>query len=197
MTIRENIKREVITDYYLGVLSAEDKVKFERYLAIYPELWEELEAVKKEIDSDLYVKTPSHINLKEKTWAVIENLLLEDKMDLNHLPLINRFSKAGPWLEALSSLLPETLAKGRFEYMLTHNERLTQVLIMSATDIEEEVHHKTQESFIILHGECECHIGTEKIKLSAGDFLEIPLHESHDVKVLSSYVVAVMQRING
>jgi len=60
----------------------------------------------------------------------------------------------------------------------------------------DEVHTDVWESFIVLEGECECYIGTDTVvRLKAGGYLEIPMHEHHDVKIISDYVVGIMQRI--
>jgi len=70
-----------------------------------------------------------------------------------------------------------------------------QVLFISKVDVEEEIHDHERESFIILEGECECHIGHDVIRLGPGGFVEIPMYTPHNVKVISPYVVAILQRV--
>ena len=67
--------------------------------------------------------------------------------------------------------------------------------MISRTDVDDEVHEHEQESFLVLEGECECHIGDTVYRLGPGGFIEIPLHLNHNVRVLSPYVVAVLQHI--
>jgi mannose-6-phosphate isomerase-like protein (cupin superfamily) len=49
-----------------------------------------------------------------------------------------------------------------------------------------EVHNNEYERFLILEGSCDIQIGSELHKLSAGDFLSIPLHVSHHLRVTSA-----------
>jgi quercetin dioxygenase-like cupin family protein len=65
--------------------------------------------------------------------------------------------------------------------------------VISRVDVPEESHEEVFESLLILKGECECTIGTETIQMQAGDYIDIPLHIPHNVKVLSPYVVAILQ----
>ncbi|MBK8504236.1 MAG: cupin domain-containing protein [Saprospiraceae bacterium] len=52
------------------------------------------------------------------------------------------------------------------------------------------MHHKVIESFLILEGTCECHItseggSTRTIRMRVGDFITMPLGETHDIWVTS------------
>ena len=67
--------------------------------------------------------------------------------------------------------------------------------MIGKTGVDDEVHVNEKESFLVLEGECECYVGDNVYRLGPGGFIEIPLHEHHNVKVISEYVVAVMQRI--
>jgi len=63
-------------------------------------------------------------------------------------------------------------------------------------EIPLEVHDDMIESFILLKGECRCLLGQTYIDLKPGDFLEIPIHTEHSVKVTSKEpVLAVLQRV--
>ena len=197
MNAQEYIDNGMVLDYSLGLLTGEDKAAFERALLAYPELADELKALQTGLEkyASAYSKAPSS-STKEIIWGTLENLLLEKEMDLNKLPLINKFTDYKAWYNAVKPLLPKTVSGEPFMHLLTGTDTVTQVLVMSATDIPDEVHEDVYESFIILDGECECHIGTDTvIRLQAGGYIEIPLHQHHDVKIISSYVVGVMQRI--
>lgn len=49
----------------------------------------------------------------------------------------------------------------------------------------QEIHHAEYERFLIIEGTCDIKIGEDIHSLSPGDFLEIPLHVTHSVKVTS------------
>ena len=197
MNAQEYIESGSILDYCLGLMTGQDKADFEEALRLYPELDQELKAVQEGLNryAAIYSKVPLD-STKNKVMGSLENLLLEKQMDVNRLPLINKFSDHAAWMAAIAPLLPNKVEGEPFMHVLTATDAITQVLVMSATDIPDEVHEDVWESFIILEGECECHIGTDRVvRLTAGGYLEIPMHEHHDVKIISKYVVGIMQRI--
>ena len=197
MKAQEYIDNNIVSDYCLGLLKGEDKAAFEKALLLYPELQQEVKSIQEGLEKyvSVYSKAPSYTT-KGKIMGTLENLLLEKQMDLNKLPIINKFSDHKAWMTAIAPLLPKALAGEPFMHVLTTTDSITQVLVMSATDIPDEVHEDVRESFIILEGECECYIGTDTVvRLKAGGYLEIPMHAHHDVKIISDYVVGIMQRI--
>jgi hypothetical protein len=197
MNAKEYMENGVVLDYFLGLLTEIEKIDFEQALNIYPELDRELKLIQNGMDKYMstYQNTPPDF-MKDKIWGTLQNLLLEKEMDLRNLPLLNKFSDHKAWLSAMAPLLPKVLRNKQYIHLLTHTDKVMQVLIMSAIDIEDEVHGDVYESFMILEGECECRIGTDTVvRVKAGGYLEIPLHQHHDVKIISDYVVGVMQRI--
>jgi len=59
-----------------------------------------------------------------------------------------------------------------------------------------ETHTSEYEKFLIVEGSCDLTIGTTVHHLKAGDYLSIPLHISHDVKVTSSIPCKIiLQRV--
>ena len=117
-------------------------------------------------------------------------------MKADDLPVINRFSDHKDWLQMLEGLTEVQLdERGRWIKVLRQNEQITQMLIVSTTDIEEETHENEYESFLILSGACKCTIGNNVTLMEAGDYMEIPLHLAHDVALASERVVAILQRI--
>jgi mannose-6-phosphate isomerase-like protein (cupin superfamily) len=184
-----------LIDYSLGLLNENDRLEMEIALELYPQLKEELRMLQDILHKYLRNKPEASAELKERIWATLQNISLEKYMNLQHLPLINKYSNHKSWMDAVSPLLPKKLKAPFYARPLTNTKGVTQVLIMSGIDIPDEVHEDELESFILLEGECECHVGERIIKVSAGGYLEIPLHQHHDVKILSEYIVGVMQRI--
>jgi len=197
MNEQEYIESGMVLDYSLGLLTGPEKLAFEHALKLYSELDQVLKAVQEGLEK--YASAYSNLPLpstKGKVMNALENLLHEKQMNLNKLPVINKFSDPGAWMAAVAPLLPKVVDGEPFMHILTATDSITQLLVMSATDIPDEVHEDVWESFIILEGECECHIGTDTvIRLTAGGYLEIPMHEHHNVKIISKYVVGIMQRI--
>jgi mannose-6-phosphate isomerase-like protein (cupin superfamily) len=197
MNIEEYIDSGIILDYCLGLVHGAEKEAFEKAMLLYPPLSEELDAIQAGLNKyvSAYQKAPS-ISTKEKIMGTLENLLLEKEMALTKLPLINKFSNYQTWLDAVRPLIPDKISNELFMHILTNTDKVVQAVVKFDIDVIEEVHDDLFESFMILEGECECHIGTDRvIRLRAGDYLDIPLYESHNVKIISDYVVGIMQRI--
>ncbi len=117
-------------------------------------------------------------------------------MDLANLPFINRFSDYRNWLPLVKNFGELPLAEdGRHLKILQQDEKITQILIVSTTNIEEETHEDEYESFLILSGSCKCTIGENVRLMATGDYMEIPLHKPHDVELISDSVVAILQRV--
>jgi mannose-6-phosphate isomerase-like protein (cupin superfamily) len=60
----------------------------------------------------------------------------------------------------------------------------------------EEIHHTQFEKFLVLEGSCEVTIDGKVNPLAKGDYLQIPLHLKHDVRVTSTVPCKViLQRL--
>lgn len=185
MNLKPYIESGILELYVLNSLSNDERRGVERMLAMYPELKQELDAIESALESYAKVasvKPPDY--LKER---IIDSLF----------PLINCFADYKNWLPLLKGLEEFPLGEdGRYLKILRQDQHVTQMLIVSNTDIEEEIHEDEYESFLVLEGECKCKIGDKLTFMGAGDYMEIPLHETHEVELLSKRVVAILQRIN-
>lgn len=130
--------------------------------------------------------------LRNRVLAAL-NFFDEEKIELDHLPLTGKYSNYTAWLNAVEHLLPAEPFEDFFIKELQRNEHIAQMLVVTKLDVAEEMHEELSESFFILKGQCACTVGNEVFTLNAGDHLEIPLHVSHDIKILSPYVIAILQ----
>lgn len=197
MNLKSYIESGIIERYVLNDLPVNEKRGVERMLHTYPELREELNAIELALQSYATSQkiTPPHY-LQEQVIKSLLNFEKEKAMDIEDLPLINRFSDFKNWLPMVERLGELPLADdGRCIKILRCDEQVTQILIVSTTDIEEETHENEYESFLILSGACKCTIGNNVRLMEAGDYMEIPLHALHDVALVSESVVAILQRI--
>ena len=196
MNIQEYIESGILHDYCLGLLSAEDRMQVEHNCREYPELKAELAAVQQSLNdyAVAFSKVPQ-ASLKDKIWELLSNINDEEKKNIERLPLINRYSDYKNWLHIVKPLLPEKLEKPMFVKVIRDDDQAWQSVIWTRADYPDEVHDDLKECFIVLEGECECHIGDKVIGLRPGGYLDIPLHMHHHVKVLSGPVLAVVQRL--
>jgi mannose-6-phosphate isomerase-like protein (cupin superfamily) len=196
MNVQEYIDSGVLHDYCIHALTAAEKAEVEKMCARYPEVQEELSRMQEDLEkfaAQTEVWPP--VQIKETIWSTLENLNKEKTGDLNDLPEINKYTDHNNWKRIVMPFMPQDLKNDRIVKTIRESAGITQMLIVSKTDVEEETHENEHESFIILEGECECLVGNKVIRLGPGGFLEIPLHTLHSVKVTSAYVVAVLQHI--
>lgn len=195
MTPYEYSDEAVVLEYCLGLLPAGAEKKFKELLERDAELANEIKQVKFALEA--YVSAQYRIpqqGLREKVLTVLDYLAKEKNLDLTDLPAINKYSDAQAWYSALSHLLPDE-KKGLFFLPICINPAYSLLLISSARDIPEEVHDNLTESFIVLEGECECHIGGHLLVARKGDYIEVPKQIHHSIRLLSPYVVAVRQQV--
>ena len=197
MNLNPYIESGILECYVLHTLSVDEREGVERMLAMHPELKEELNAIEISLETYLVSKEiKPTAYLEERIVGSLLNLIKEKAMKADDLPVINRFSDHKNWLWMLEGLTKVKLdERGRWIKVLRQNDQITQMLIVSTTDIEEETHENEYESFLILSGACKCTIGSNVRLMEAGDYLEIPLHVLHDVALVSERVVAILQLI--
>ncbi len=191
------INSGILELYALNQLDPYEREEAERMMSVFPEIRAELEKIQAALET--YAASNGvlpHPGVKGKIMDSISNLEKERVMDPLDLPLITKFSDHTRWLELVNGMIPEKLdTSSPFIHLLQESTKATQLLVVSATDIPDEVHRDLHESFLILKGRCKCTVGNDVRFMEAGDFMAIPLFAHHDVEVLSESVVAVLQRV--
>jgi mannose-6-phosphate isomerase-like protein (cupin superfamily) len=130
-------------------------------------------------------------NLKHKILALLN--FEPEALDLDELPVTDRHSDHLSWLKVIEDLLPKEPVDTIFMQEIRRDENIIQTFVVTRVDVPEETHEAYEESFFILEGHCRCTIGNQVFELSAGDYLDIPLHLPHDVHLLSEQVTAILQ----
>lgn len=193
MDITAYIKSGVLEQYCLGMLNADEETAVIKIAAQYPEVKQELAEIERAIEHMAAAESVQPDNdLKEIILASL-GFSRPEVLDWNNLPTANMYSNHESWLKVVKHLIPDEPFDDFFIQLIRQEENLSQMLVISKVDVPKETHEEIAESFLILKGECICTVGEETFQLKAGDFLEIPLHKEHDVKVLSPYVIAVLQ----
>ncbi len=196
LNINEYIASGIIEDYCLNVLSEEEKAAVEKNASQFPEIWKEIDIYEKTLE--LYalnnIVAAPH-NHKARVLDAMNNIILEEKTDINNLPVLNKYSEKDNWLKLVKAVLPEKLEVPMLIKELKNDGNIFQTLIWTKENYPDEVHDEVYECFLVLEGECECYVGDEVIPLGPGGFLEIPLYTHHDVKVVKGPVMAVVQRV--
>ena len=76
--------------------------------------------------------------------------------------------------------------------LISFSPEVTTAIVWLKDMAPQEVHHTEYERFLIIEGSCDITIGEDIHSLSYGDFLEIPLHVTHSVKVTSIVTCKVL-----
>lgn len=191
MDIKQYIESGILEEYILGLLNNEQQQDVDRLSLLYSEIKSELTAIELAIEK---LATLTSIAPSEKAKSrLLSTLGFYEPLDINNLPLTNSEANHLQWLEALKHLIPENPDQDVFAEVLTNVPQLSQVLVVTKCDVPEEIHGDLIESFFILKGECVCTVGDETFHLHGGSFLEIPLNVEHAIKIVSPYVVGILQ----
>jgi mannose-6-phosphate isomerase-like protein (cupin superfamily) len=196
MNIQDYIETGILEQYCLCILADDQMREVDALRNRYPEIGagiRDIEASLEQYAGSSALEPPPE--LEGRIWDTLQNLNKERLMDLSDLPVINRFTDHNAWLGIVRPLITPEPAKDRVVHVLRESDKIIQMLVISKTHFEDEVHVQEHESFIILEGECECTVGDKVFRLRPGGYTEIPLHTSHDVRVLTPYVTAIVQRI--
>ena len=192
MDVQKYIESGVLEQYCLGLLNEEEQAFLIQMAMLYPEIKAELTAV------ELAIEKLAASGAVEPGGPIKQRVLAslgfnEVILDINNLPAIDRNADHAAWLKTLAHLIPDTPTEDFTLNVVRNDDYYQQMLVVTNMDVPEEDHDDFLESFFILKGNCECTVGNELFKLGEGDFLEVPLHLKHNIKVTSPYVVAILQ----
>jgi quercetin dioxygenase-like cupin family protein len=194
MDIQKYIESGVLEEYCLGHLNEADQAYLIQMTMLYPEIKKELTAVELAFEK-LAVSSAAEPGDKVKQRILDSIGFIEDDLELNitGLPVIDHPASPQPWLNAFAHLIPEEPAEAFSLHVIRQDAIVQQMLVTSSDDVPEEEHGEFFESLFVLKGRCECTIGENLYALGAGDFIEIPLHVKHDIKLITPFVTAVLQ----
>jgi mannose-6-phosphate isomerase-like protein (cupin superfamily) len=112
-----------------------------------------------------------------------------------HLDSNSTIGDFDPWLNRPDFQLPKDF-NGLYARIIAHNDHSTTAVIWLKDGAPNEVHDREHESFLIVDGSCDIYIEEEIHRLVAGDYLAIPLHRKHHIKVTSHIPCkAIQQRV--
>jgi mannose-6-phosphate isomerase-like protein (cupin superfamily) len=192
MDIQAYIESGTLEQYCLDLSNAGLGNEIASLRLAYPEINNELNKIELTIEklaqSQAIMPAPQ---LKSRIMAALD--LAEDVIDLNNLPPTSKYSNYESWLKAVEHLFPAEPYEDFFAHLLQQNENLAQTLVITKLNVPDESHEVVAESFFILKGTCACTVGNEVFTLNAGDHLNIPLHTNHDIRIISPYVIAILQ----
>jgi mannose-6-phosphate isomerase-like protein (cupin superfamily) len=192
--IKNYIESGVLEEYCLGLLNEEEQSFLIQMTLLYPEIKAELNAVEKVMENlAIAAAVEPAPGVKDKVLALLGFESEPVHHDINNLPAVDKNSDRYSWIKTLNHLIPAEPTEDFWCELIRKDDQYQQMLVITNMDVPEEEHGEYLESFFILKGQCECMVGSELFTLNAGNFLQIPLHVQHNIKITSPYVVAILQ----
>lgn len=199
-TVSAYIESGILELYVLGMVSAEEMLEVETMAAAHPEIQKELEEISKalEVYAGAHAVAP-HPAIKPLLLATID---YSERMKAGEAasfpPILNENSRVedySEWINRKDMVLAPDF-EDMFAKIIGYTTEATTAIVWIKSMAPHEVHHDEYEKFLILEGTCDIIIGEKTHQLVAGDYLQIPLHEGHRVKVTFSIPCKViLQRI--
>ncbi|MET1055268.1 MAG: cupin domain-containing protein [Pedobacter sp.] len=198
LSLNVYIESGILELFVLDLLSEAERADVLDMLLQFPVLEKELQEIESALQmyaTSVAIEAPT--SLKAQIENTIADAAKEKNMDLEHLTLISEHSDYQNWLRLVTEYFPQAFETDNFSQVLRDENGISQVLVVTKTNIGEETHDDVYESFLILQGQCRCTVGGNTFYLNSGGFTQIPLHEIHDVEITSSSpVMAIAQYVS-
>jgi mannose-6-phosphate isomerase-like protein (cupin superfamily) len=188
--ISSYINSGILEAYVLGVATSEESTDVEKMALAHPEIKAELDELY--IAMEQYAakhRVQPHSTMKPLLLATIDySERLRNGEAPGFPPLLNENSKIEDYAEWLNrpDMIPSSKEDEIFLKIIGYTPEATTAIVWIKEMAPDEVHHDEHESFLIVEGTCDITIGDKVHQLVPGDYLSIPLHEDHFVKVTSN-----------
>ncbi|MCW3103293.1 MAG: hypothetical protein JWO09_1733 [Bacteroidetes bacterium] len=200
MNSKEYIDSGVLELYVMGMLEPEECTEVERMITIHPEVRDEVEQITKALKAYAEEEAGApHPAIKPLLMATIDySERLQAGEPPAFPPALNENSTIADyaeWLNREDLRSPGDFA-GLYAKIIGYTPEMTTAIVWISSMAPHEVHDNEYEKFLIVEGSCDIVIGDKTHQLVPGDYLSIPLHQGHEVKVTSSVPCKViLQRI--
>jgi mannose-6-phosphate isomerase-like protein (cupin superfamily) len=189
-SIKEYINSGILDLYVLGLTSEEENKEIARLSDAHPEIAREIEQITEAAITAAESNAPEIINpsVKPMIMAIIN---FTERLQSGETPVpaprLSEASKVGDfqqWLDRKDFVLPDDF-NDIHARIIAHEPDAMTALVWIKDSSPYEVHDNEFERFLIVEGTCDITIGEKVHSLVPGDFLSIPLHQGHVVKVTS------------
>ncbi|WP_316781134.1 cupin domain-containing protein [Pedobacter antarcticus] len=192
MNLQTYIESGILELYVLNMLDETTYNEVQDCILKYPELTGEIASIEKALEN---YALQNAVEPSAALKAKIEQALFTTSINFSQGEVvpINELSDYHKWLDFVSAYFPEALNAENFAELVTDDQRIKQVLVVSSFDIDEESHADEYESFLILKGRCRCTVDNEVFYLEPGGYTQIPLNTNHRVEIIEGPVMAIVQ----
>jgi mannose-6-phosphate isomerase-like protein (cupin superfamily) len=198
--IRDYIESGIIETYVLGMASDGEAHEVEELSAAHPEIKEAIDTFSVLMEEQAMANAiePDPI-IKPLVLATIDFIdRMEKGEEPSFPPNLHEGSKKEDyeeWLNRADMVLPNDI-EDVYAKIIGHTPEAITAIVWIKEIAPQEVHDNEYEKFLIIEGTCDITIGEEVHSLVPGDYLAIPLHVNHFVKVTSQIPCkAILQRV--
>lgn len=198
--LQEYINSGILEEFVLGLTSEAENIDVMNMASLHPEVQCEINAISDSLQVYAERQAPPVCpTVKPMLLATIDYMERIRKGEcVTFPPELHEQSKVAEfaeWLEREDMVLPEDFEDVHVR-IIGFTPQATTAITWLKYGSPEEVHEAQYEKFLILEGTCDITIDGNVISLVPGDYLSIPLHKPHDVKVTSALPCKViLQRI--
>lgn len=184
----------------MGLVSEAESMEVMRMAASYPEIAREIEAIS--VSLEMYAEKqapPLDPTIKPLLMAMIDYM---ERIRLGEWvtfpPELHEGSTAtdfSDWLNRADMVLPDDFEDFHAR-IIGFTPEATTAIAWLRYGAPEEVHDAQYEKFLVLEGSCDITIDGQVVSLVPGNYLSIPLHKPHNVRVTSAVPCKViLQRL--
>jgi mannose-6-phosphate isomerase-like protein (cupin superfamily) len=190
----------IIELYVMGLVDDHERAELTALAVSFPEIKKAIADFEKQIKEQLLTNAVLPVStIKAEILAKIDyQERMKNGEQIPMPPLLHKGSAATdylPWLSMKGMQLPAG-AENITAKIIGATAETSIAVVWIKKDTPAETHTDEIESFLILEGTCIITIGHERFLLASGDYLSIPLHTPHHVKVTSSIPCkAILQRV--
>lgn len=188
--VQAYIESGILERYVMGETSAEESKQVETMALQYAPVQEELliiQATVERLAQNTAISPPATI---KPFWLATVNYmqrLMQGEQpgfppELHPQSTKDDFSV---WLDRPDLSVPSA-SEDLYARIIGYTPAMTTAIVWIKTMAPHEVHDNEYEKFLVLEGTCEITIGENEVhRLVPGNYLAIPLHKTHTVKVTS------------
>jgi len=198
--ISKYIESGILELYVLGLTNPQETDEVNELIKTYPEISTEINKISEALLLYSEVSSPKpNPTLKAMVIATIDYTeRLTNGEQPTFPPVLNEQSKVEDyfeWLKRDDMFLPDD-ADDIHAKLIGHTQEVTSAIVWIKYATPPEIHNKEFEKFLIVEGTCDITIDDRVYSLVSGDYLSIPLHVTHVLKVTSSTPCkAILQRV--
>jgi mannose-6-phosphate isomerase-like protein (cupin superfamily) len=194
------IESGILEIYVLGLATPEEVKEVEEMRDAHESISKEIEA----ISETLKVYAESNANSINSTIKpmLLAGIDYEERLkkgeQLSFPPILNNNSSIQDyheWVSREDMVKPDDF-DGTFIKIIGFTPEVSTAIVWVQNETPYEVHTDEHEKFLILEGTCDIDIDGQVHKLIPGDYLSIPLHAGHVVRVTSDIPCKlILQRV--